>query len=603
MKPTNEILAVESRPPLMGLYTSIPSDVLGAQYSPRLNNVYIRDGIVRRRAGSHQLGRRLVGKVLAITEFGELGQEPYTVVLTTHRQYAYNPTTKDWKDLTPNQSLRTLTSAVTTGGAGVNYFQILGDWTASFPVGRIFPVVGGANQEVYTVVSATFVTGTHTRIVVQEVIPSTNVSGSQIVLADDFNTLDGETVNFVTATDVSGHRLIVTNNNNRPRIWSGNLADKFATWSPNLTNFQTCKTLEIFNEHLFMGNVVTLDREPQLIAWSSAGDFDEFLTGDAGVQLLYQLNEIHVLRILGDRLVIYSRDAVMTGVAVGQPAIFAFEVVIPDGLRLASHKAVVSINVGHVFASEENFYLFDGTRGLRVLSDPVWNDYKETKDHANISKIVLLNDFAKRTLFFAVPDTNGNTTIWTAFYDVFDLSRIIWSKEQYLDNVSAWGFFTNRNEQLLWEDASWEAPGTTWENELGLWGEEGEQLNFAIRAYGTPEGRVLIVTEGALSDRGTVPTQLYETIDFVVPQVGYSLIGRWTEIEIEAWGTQVNVITSKDQGQTYQGQETVVLDTSPGFFRIPIDVSSRTLRVKFITTGSNFSLRSVRLWVRPGGPR
>lgn len=543
-----------------------------------------------------QLGRKVVGRVLAITEFGEIGEDPYTVVLTSHRQYAYNPAAFDWKDLTPSQVDYTIT-AVTTG---TKTFKIAGDHTADFPVGRLIPVIGGANQEVYTVVSATLNAG-NTDIVVAETIPSAVVAGV-ITIAEDFETATDGQVEYASLTDENGHRLLITNGVDTPRTWDGNLASMFADWAPNFTDFVTCRTLAVFNEHLFLGYIETSTEEPQLVAWSAAGDFDEFEEGDSGVQLLYALTTgIRQMELLGDRLAIYSTDAIMNGTFVGLPAVFAFEVVIPEGTRLVSSKALASINVGHFFLSEENMYLYDGTRGLRVLGEAIHRDYKIVKDHAFLYETVMLNDYSKRTLYIAIPDAAGESIIYTLYYDIFDLGNAIWAKEKYNDDVRAWGFFTNRDEAVTWEDLSWEVDSTVWGSEIGDWGMESEQLNFPIRCYGTTEGLVILVTEGYLLDRTATADQLYDTKDFTIPEVDQSHTGRWGEIEFEASGVDVDVLYSVNQGGTFVSLGTVTLDGTSQTYRVPVDVVGRTFRVRFVSD-SEFRLSWVRCWTRPGGP-
>jgi len=597
MKPQAGYIAVESNAPLRGLATTPTSTRLDPAFSPSLWNCTVRDGVVRRRAGYTQLGRRLVGRVMAITEFGDIGDDPWFVVFTSHRQYVYDPASEDFVDLTPGQ----VSYAIIEVGA--SYFTIAGNHTGDFPVDRLIPVIGGDNEGVYTVVSA-ILDGTDTVISVAEAVPSLVVAGV-IVVADDFDTDDLEQMNFVALTDTNKHQLLVTNGTETPRFWEGDIGVGFADWAPTITSipgFVTCKTFEVFTEHLFLGGIVAASYNPQLVAWSNAGSFEDFDTGTSGTQLLYQLNEIKALKVLGDRLAIYSEDAVMTGVFIDAPAYFGFELVIPEGTRLVSPKSIVSINVGHVYLSEENVYLFDGTRGLRVLGDPIYSDYKQRKDFENLHIITALNDYSKRTLYFAVPSVGTESTIYTAEYDVFDLSRITWAREIYAHSPRAFGFFTNRDYEFTWDDAPWEAADTPWSNELGAWLEETEQLNFPIRAFGTGDGDVFLITEGALTDNEIPVEQTYETMDFTVPEAFHSTYGRWCEVEFEGFGDEVTVSYSTDLGASFTEIDTLDLAPSPGYQRVLLDCSSRTIRFRFQSTGY-FGLRWIRPWVRTGGPR
>ncbi len=603
MNPNGDYIPVESQAPFRGLATSPISTRLGPGYSPNMLNCQIReDGVVRRRPGYTKLGRTLVGRVLAMEEFGALGEDPYFVVLTSHRQYYYDPVSQDFIDLTPGQQTYPITDVTAT------LFKVAGDKTLDFPVGRIFPVLGGANEGIYTVVTSTF-GGGKTTINVAEAMLSLVVAGN-IVVADDFTTAAEAQIDFEDVTDISGRRFIVTNNNDKPRFWDGNTSNAFAIWTPAFTDFLTCKTIKVFAEHLMLGGITTTTSvEPQTVAWSTAGDFEDFNTGDSGVQILYQLIDIVAMKILGDRLVIYSNDVIITSIFIDLPAVFAFEVVVPEGTRFIGKNALVSIDVGHIYLSEQSIYLFDGSRGLRVLGDMIATDYRSVKDQENLHLVASTNDFAKRMIFFAVPDVSGGTVLYSLFYDVYNLNATVWSRERFVHSPRSFGFFINRAETLTWEDASWETPSMPWEDETGSWGEEGEQLGFPIRTFGTNAGEVFLITESVLNDNGSEATQLYETMDFTIPEAFHSSIGRWGELEFEAEGSEMGVAFSLDKGGSFvsaakvpNAEDTVALTASPTYYRIPVDFSSRTLRVKFEST-VDFALRWIRLWVRPGGPR
>lgn len=596
MKPTPNYQAVESISPLRGLATTPPSMRLDPAYSPRLLNVQVRDGIVQRRSGYRQLGRQLVGRVLAITEFGEIFGEPWFVVLTTHRQYAYDPITEDFIDLTPDQTSYPVTGVLSTS------FTIAGDHVTDFTAGRLIPRIGAGAEGVFTVVSAVLDTG-NTVITIEETLTNLSIGGN-IVIARDFDTPTDHTIEFAAVTDLIGHRLIITNGADTPRVWNGNLNTPFEDWDPSIASFITMRTLCVFNDALFLGGVKTLTIEqPTLVMWSNVGNFDDFTEGTSGLQILYPLlTAILAMKILGDRLAIYSTDAIMTAVFVDVPVVYAFEVVIPEGVRLVSPHSVLSVNVGHIYASEENFYLFDGTRGLRPLGDAIYSDYKITKDQALLYSSSSLNDFSKRTFFFAFPAIEGGFMVYTGEYDVFDLSSIRWAKEQYADNPTAFGFFTNRDVELTWEDAPWEVPSMPWSDELGAWAEESEQINFPIRAFGSDEGYVFLVTEGVLSDNGVTEQESYETCDFSIPSTFLSTLARWAEVEFEAWGSSVNIACSVNLGGSFSEDQEITLTDDPQTYRIPIDFSGRTIRFRF-TSDENFSLRWVRTWVREGSPR
>jgi hypothetical protein len=364
----------------------------------------------------------------------------------------------------------------------------------------------------------------------------------------------------------------------------------------------------VFKEHLFLGGVETSTDEPQIIAWSDAGDFEDFTAGTAGAQILYELiGGIKAMETLGDRLIIYSDDAIASGVFVGVPAVFAFETVIPEGTRLISPKSIVSINVGHVYASEENFYLFDGTRGLRPLADIIRTDYSSAKDAENLHRVAVVNDYSKKTLYFALPEVGGGNLIYTMEYDAFNLAQRTWAREAYVNNPRAFGFFTNSEDSPTWADTAVETAlyenGMTWKEEgIAIWGNESEQKAFPVRVFGDDAGYVHTVSDSQISDNGTTKRGYYSTIDFTIPQIFQSLHGRWGEIEFEAGGITVDVSIAKDLDTGFNLVEKVSLSNTPSYNRLPIDITARAVRVRFDFLG-DFTLRWVRLWVKPTAAR
>lgn len=595
MKPTSGYTALESSPPLLGLITALPPNKLQPNYTPNCLNAVFRDGAVRSRGGTRRIGQRLLGSVKLIAEFGPIDSDPGMVVITTKRAYFYDEVQAKFIDITPGRTNQPITAVDQT----LKTFTISGDHTAYFSAGREFPVFGGPNEGIYTTVSSTFSSGS-TVISVSESIPSPTVSGNIITATDFTATLDDEVFHAIL-TDTNGHRILVTNGVDPPVVWDGNHANPMTLWSPNFPDFITCKCLAVFAGHLLIANIrTTTNVEPFTVAWSDAGDFDEFVAGTAGVQILHQVfTDITAMRVLGDRLAVYSRDSITTAIFAGLPAVFVFETIIPAGIRLVSGSSIASIDIGHIYVSEENFYLFDGTRGLRVLGEKIHNDYKANKDHASIRQICSLNDTSRKTLYFAIPSPDANTTIYTAMYEPGVVGELIWSRERYHKRITAFGFYRNRMtaQELTWEDAPWEPVDSPWSSEEGSWVEETSEVGFPIRAYGTSDGYVLLCVESPTDD-GEPITFVYETKSFELPDVSLSLPGRWIEIEFDASGGDVTVSYATLSGTTVVG----TVEAGQGLVtrRLPIDVVAPTISVQLSSTNP-LEVRWIRVWGKSGG--
>lgn len=609
MRVGSDYISVETNVPFQGLFTSLPSTRVNSSFSPRLLNMHLRDGIAIRRPGYLQRGQTLVGKIMRLVEPNILDQgtgeliNPL-IVLTERRQYKYDDATEEFVDLTPGQEAIEITAVDT----GTRTFTVAGDRTADFPVDRPFPVINSDNNDgVYTVESATF--GTDTDIVVDEAIPSAAGDLGDINIADDWTqTATDGYIDSVTATDLGSSRLMITNGFDEPRYWDG--TDLFEDWTPNYTGFVTCKTFAVHFDHLFMGGVQALTREPSLIAWSDVGNFDEFEDGSSGAQILTDVvGAIRAMKPLGDRLVVYSNDTIITGIFVGLPAVFSFETIISEGTRLTSAKGIVPLDIGHIFPSEENFYLFDGSRGLRPIGNPVKEDYKKNKDFNRLGSASAFNDFSRRTVFLSFRDVADTISTYTMEYDPFDLTQVRWGKEILTHDVNAYGFQTKQGVIKTWQDTTEEAnqypDGMPWDKEIGPWFIESDQLGFPVRVFGTDEGKVYVIDGTASEDAGTAFTSDYETVDFTVPEAFLSHIGRWLEVEFEALGRSVTIAYSLNQGRTFTDLRTVTLTSDFEHYveDMPEDVSSRTIRLRFRVTNGTFEIRWIRVWTTPGGAR
>jgi len=542
----------------------------------------------------------------------------YTVVTAAASPtlITFTPALADASDTTGNVIV-SRRETITGANAGADIFTVGIDTTGFMSVGdTIYVNESASNDGVYTISAISFGGGT-TSITVDQDFASSSTSG-RITHRVDRVYSEGDIVNFETAVDIDFKRLIMTNGVDNPIQWFGDTAgdEHFLRWSIDLASFSTMNTIKVFKEHLMLGGVNAADNEPQLMAWSDTGKFGDFSDGNSGSQLLYELTTgIQQLVNLGDRVIVYSKDAIASGIFVGGTFIFAFETVIPEGIRLASSKAIVSINVGHVYASEENFYMFDGSRGLRTLADTIRTDYKALKDQDTIYKMASINDFSKRTIFVAVPTQDTLGIIYSLEYDSFNLAQRVWAKERYVDVPRAFGFWTN-TVSYTWEDTTIEkalavtlgnanggggVPALHWEDEVGSWANEGQQADFPVRIFGDASGNVYSINEGVISDNGTNSPGFFETGDFTVPEEFLSTFGRWGEVEFEAKGDDVKV-SIVHEGVTTVVEAVLSLDGNMDTYRLPVDVTSRSLRVRF-DFDKYFELRWVKSWVKEGAPR
>lgn len=673
MRPNSGYIPVESKYPLKGLNSSVPSTQVDPSYSPRIDNMFIREGVVFKRSGYNELDTTtvLIGDVLAIEDFQKEDDTRTLVALTSKRQYKFDDGTGLWVDITAtlqqfviigvdttgpdwfeiiddhtslfavNGQFNVVESTGNNGGSpytitavafgttpgrtritvanvadntvdgyiqGINYpitaadsvadtFTILGLHTAQFTSSDKFIVSGSAsNDGEYDVVSSTTSGGTHTVITVAAV-PATSGADGSIVNLHELTTVSTDYIDWVVGTDTLHLRFYMTNGRDRLRFWDGSTG-RFFIWHPHFALFTTCRTLDIFFDMLVFGNVTTTAAEPKLVAWSDTADFDDFTGGNAGTLLIPGLQGlIQRILLLGDRMIVYSDDSIGSLLFVGGTVVISSEILL-QGTRLASARGIVSFGSAHMYASHENIYFFDGTRSIRGVGDTIRELYKQEYSPSNSTDMLAFNDVAKRQIFLVVPSkaVTGTAIQFVLDYDIFNLANFKWTKIQYNDRPFSLGWFLRRT------GPSWvDPPAITWEEEQVRWIDEGEQADFPVRLMGS--GSKVHIMDGVSSlDNGTAVTALYETRDFVIPEIDQSDTGRWGEIEADLSGIEVKVYYSLDQGSFWTLVDTQALEGAFRQYQFPIDTVSRTLRVKF-ESAKKFSLRWIRAWVRPAGPR
>lgn len=591
MRPGSGYLPVEIRYPLKGINADIPSTQVPMGYSPLIHNRIIRNGVTKNRSGYYELTDQVLdGEIQAIIDFELLNQTRILVALTTTRQYSFNEGSDLWVDRTPLGT----DYAITVVDQGTDTFTIAGDHTAEFPTGSIIRVTGSTGNDGEYVVDTSVLDTGNTEITVEEEIPNATADGD-IQRVFVLTTPDDHNIEWVIGTDDDSHYLYMTNGSDLVRIWDG-VTTTFEIWAPNFPGFISCKTLAVFFDHLILGGLQTATEEPKTVAWSDTTDFDEFVAGNSGVMLIPSIQgEIQTMKNLADRLIVYSNDTIAGLIFLGTPTMFGHEVFVQQ-TRLVSARGIVNFGPAHLFISQENIYFFDGTKLLRPVGNEIRPLYKQDLNPEFGSRLFTFNDVVKQTIFIVVPFDADSGITYFLDYNIYDLNKFIWTRNQFTDRLTAMGFYLRR------ETPSWiDPPDVSWDEDLGIWDDASEEVNFPVRMTAA-NGLVYFMDETVLTDDGITPTSFYDTPDFVVPEADLSLLGRWGEIEADLNGKPLQVLYSTDKGSNFTSISAIPANNGFQRVSVPLDVVAQTIRFRF-SSSRYFELRWVRAWVRPNGPR
>lgn len=425
-------------------------------------------------------------------------------------------------------------------------------------------------------------------------------------------------VQWTTGTDINGTWLYFTNGKDTPRRWDGASANTEVI-SINAPGFTTCKALTVFQSSLILANLVGTS-EPKTAIWSDTANFSEFLTGNADSQLIPEAEgEIEFIKNIGDRLAVYTRSSLYMMTYVGGDLVYTVEKIITN-TRLLSPRAIVDIGPFHVYASEENTYMFSGSNQVEPMGDIIQAQYRSDLALDQAQNAVAFYDSIETQIFTVVPTIENNTVIYVNELLLTDYSQYRWGRLQFDDDPLCFGYYT-KDTTLLWNSS--EISGVPWSAMAMSWNDNAVKAKFPVLAFGS--GSQVFLYDGLnYGDNGANVEAWIDTIDFTMPAGGLgtdykvrtvyeSELGRWLEVEIELRGSSVQVQYSIDKGNNYlpvSGSDQVgfvngtqALTGDWVKYRFFIDTTSRTLRIRlYDNSASNwFERRWMKVWVQSGG--
>lgn len=397
--------------------------------------------------------------------------------------------------------------------------------------------------------------------------------------------------------------VIITNGVDKPRYWDG--SGRFKLYSPTgITGFTTCKTITAYYNYVVMGNVTTASDNHSTVFWSNAQKLDDFSTatvdGDTGAGVIPDVDgDIVKLMVLGDRCYIYTLNTIHSMMYVGGAVTMTFMRVLAE-TRLLSSRSITNVGQFHLFMSQENVVLFDGTSITREIGDRIYRGYRDELYSSKRYFAFAFHDPAKRQVYFAYPTATDVSQIYNVEYQLTDMQSSSWTKFQYNERIISMGFFS-RNSDLHWDSA--QIAGVGWNQLTISWAQGSIKGGFPVKVAGTAGGRVLLLDDTAQNDQNTAIDSWFDTMDYTVPQSFLSELGRWIEVEMELRGFECDVYYSKDEGQTYTFVKKLDLTSEWKKYKIFVDVMSRTFRIRLRNQcpSSWLQYRWIRVWVTRGG--
>jgi hypothetical protein len=331
-----------------------------------------------------------------------------------------------------------------------------------------------------------------------------------------------------------------------------------------------------------LGNITysTGATDKTTVFWSDAGDLLDFATGagqTSGAAILTDVSgTIQQFEQLGDRLMVYGDNSIHAITYLADTTkILSFERTL-DETRLVSRRSLVNLGLFHLFLSQENVVLFDGTRLTRHIGDQIYRSYRDEFFATNKYQSFAFHDPAKRQAYFCYPINGGSSQFYQVEYDLGDPRAGLWTRTSFFDRATCMGWFS-RDNNLAYDSV--QLIGVKYSGTDFPYSQGSIKGAFPVRVFGTAGGRVCLDDDTVPNDGANPVSSFWDSVDFTVPEAFLSQQGRWIEVELDLKGWEVELWYSSDQGGTYIKQTDIPLVSDWHKYRVPIDVMSPTLTV------------------------
>jgi len=390
----------------------------------------------------------------------------------------------------------------------------------------------------------------------------------------------------LTAIDRTlGRIIIATNGVDPPIYWDG--SGNFELAPIDIPEFKSCKTMELFFNHLVLGNIDAAAKAPQVIAWSEPGNLFSFGEGVSGVALISDAKgDIRTLENFADRLVIYTEDSITVMTFIGGAAVFSMET-LSHGTKLFAPKSVVTVGPFQAYMGDDNLYLFDGTRMLRPMGDRIAPKLKRSIAGKYANRAFGFSDPQRQRIFWSFWSTTtssaGYMDTYVLEYNTYDVTKTKWSRFNYDKSNSplCMSVFSRPSDlELKWNSDSLNETTEpmerfSWLSFDSAWEEQGGREGSQEIAVGMESGAVNILSRSVVTDppgsKGIVT--LAKTPEITVPQDYKSSAIRITEIEFEARGESLEVWYDIRSESKKILIEEVALHDSFRVYRVPCDIA------------------------------
>jgi len=523
------------------------------QFSPYMKNFVVESSCIRKRLGYNKLGTNLPlsGTGAGLYKYVDATGVSHLIALTSTNAYEYNATLDAWDDISP-ETVRT----------------------------------------VYTPDSITIQTPDGQSLLVSEPASGTSFTGGED------NKFRFAVVTDSTAfTNNGGTAAVLTNGIDDLYFYEGNAGCRLATLTHAFPNFANCLDIVEFYNHFFLFNYNDGSQRARGLAFAEAGDVTSWSGPTASATTLTDsVGSVSRALKLGLYLIIYSTESISICEYIGGSTIFSIPTVFYQA-GLISPGAVWPFTDYHIFiGSDQRVHKYAGSNRSDDVGYRVDCALFSEMDYEHKDRIVAGYDSTRKKLYFFIP-TPSSVTPKSAYVLSPDMYGEPWEYHEFADTVCSMAVLEAKPEYYC-DDTT---------EQTGYCDEATDYCDSVYSQSGAPicvflssDSYVYKLDESTGKDDDSDITCEYQTEDITVDEE--ITVDRWNWLSFVARsdaGTDVYLSYSTDDGKTWTFAADSPISISEGWntYRVPIDVASRKIRIKFYeSSSSDFRLReSVRV--------
>lgn len=358
------------------------------------------------------------------------------------------------------------------------------------------------------------------------------------------------------------------------------------------SSFGNVEEIIEFWNHFFYINYTETYQQARSLAYADLGDIDDWSGGTSGAHTLTDtIGNLMRAKKMGSDMILYSAQSITTCRYLGSPIIFMFPTFVYESGLFAAKALWDFVDMHYFIGTDQKIYGYAGGQHLFPIGDSIEESFFSELDVSNKDQIVAGLDSGRHKLYFFFPSASDS---YAHHYYAVNYKRkdLPWEYGYFSHSVRDFSLFSSTH---IWycDDDEYK---DLYCDEVDIWCDSSyTQSGYPVPIFLTDDGYVYMLDERTGKDGDSNIEGVYETEDVTVDMEEH--FGRWIWFSFIAMSVfpdaTVDVYYSTDGGDTFTlfHDSPVSLECDWAPHRIPLDVVTRKIRFRFVSSSKDLQLR------------